>query len=112
MLNKNKIRITFNGFPSINKNDGFINKDKDYNTIVFIYILGLFFSSVGMFFAFMSRLGYWYLIFELLYWGYLVKNNNNKFLNKLFIFVYVIYIFSLELISNGSGIFPYYINFI
>ena len=98
------------------------NKDKEENAelintesellgldlIVWVYFIGLCLTSMGMFFFVMARLGYYYLIFELLYWGYMTnKNNKNRKLNMLMISIYAIYVFSLELLKNGSGIFPY-----
>lgn len=86
------------------------SKDNDMSIFSILYFLGLCLSAMGMFFKFMQRFGYMYLIFELLYWGYLVKNSNNKNINKLMITVYAVYVFALEIIENGSAVFPYYFN--
>ncbi len=59
----------------------------------------------------MARLGYFYLIFELLFWGMLTyKSNPNRYLNLFIILLFSIYTFAIELIFNGSGIFPFYFN--
>ncbi len=87
------------------------NKDNDFKIIFALYCIGLCFSSMGMFFNNMERFGYFYLCFELVYWGYLTKNSRNNFLNFSMISIYASYVFLLEIFMNGSGIFPYYFNF-
>lgn len=92
----------------INNESELLNLD----LVVWVYFIGLCLTSMGMFFFVMARLGYYYLIFELLYWGYMTnQNNKNKKLNMLMISIYAIYVFTLELLKNGSGIFPYMLYF-
>ena len=97
------------------ENDEMLDLDKkvsEFNQISCIYFIGLCLTSMGMFYFVMARLGYYYLIFELLYWGYITHiTNKNKKLNMLLISVYAIYVLMLELISNGSAVFPYKIYF-
>lgn len=84
---------------------------KEFKKIAIIYFIGLIFSSLGMFYFIMARLGYFYLIFELLFWGMLTyKSNPNRYLNLFIILLFAIYTFAIELIFNGSGIFPFYFN--
>ncbi len=88
-----------------------LKKDKQFKIVSELSFFGLIFSSMGMFFFIMSRFGLYYQIFELEYWGYLTQKNKNKFFNASLILIYGIYVFAIEIIKNGSGIFPYYFNF-
>lgn len=114
LLYQSDIRVVYNKRNSNNKEITHNNvyDDKEFNKISIIYFLGLLFSSTGMFFDFMSRIGLYYLCYEIVYWGYITKNSKNNFLNFSLIALYAIYVFLFELINNGSGIFPYYINFL
>lgn len=115
LLNRSKIKIVISSRANLknNKYEDSIKENKnEFNIISVIYLLGLCLGSFGMFFLFLSRIGYYCLFFELLYWGYLTYNNKNKNLNFGMIMIYAVYIFALEVINNGSRIFPYYINFI
>ena len=82
----------------------------EFSAITKIYFFGLLFASMGMFYTNMTRIGLFYLIYELLYWGYLTKNYNNSKMNWKIILVYALYVFGIEFIKNGQGIFPYYLN--
>lgn len=84
----------------------------EFNIISLIYMVGLTLCSLGMFYSFAARIGYYCLIFELVYWGYFTYKKKNKYLYGGMIMIYALYIFSYEVIYNGSRIFPYYCNFI
>ena len=86
------------------------NNNVELKIVTKLYFFGLLFASMGMFYTNMTRIGLFYLIFELLYWGYLTKNNKNSKLNWTIILVYALYVFGIEFIKNGQGIFPYYLN--
>lgn len=105
------VKIVIKKSDSNNFKNDLIHK-KEINKISLIYFIGLLFSSLGMFYFIMARVGYFYLIFELLFWGFFTyKNNSNKYLNICMISIFAIYTFAMELIFNGSGIFPFYFNF-
>lgn len=77
---------------------------------VLFYGVGLILSGLGMFFHFLSRIGIYYFMYELVFWGKLVKSGRNKDLGICMISVFAIYEFLLEVIYNGSQIFPYGIH--
>ena len=81
---------------------------RDNETI--FYLAGLGASSLGMFFAFLSRLGICYLMYELVFWGRAVKDGKGRSTAFILSTIFAIYTFALELILNGSGIFPYAIQ--
>lgn len=85
-------------------------KNPTFNKIYSIYILGLCLSSLGMFYLALTRSGYYYMIYEVLYWGYLAKNSKNKGFCICLISVFSLYVFSIELVRNGSGVFPFYLS--
>lgn len=92
------------------KNSENYSRNLEFKAISLIYFFGLCFGSMGMFYFVMTRIGYYYLIYEIVYWGYITKNSKNNRLNFLMIATYAIYIISIEFLRNGSGIFPYYFN--
>ncbi len=75
------------------------------------YFMGIWASSMGMFFMFLSRLGLYYLMFELVFWGKAIRIGKNRDICFGLISIYALYVFAHELIFNGSGIFPYYLCF-
>lgn len=110
LIIKSKIKFTFrydekNDMPSKDFNEN------EFNKYFFIYFMGLLFTSMGMFFKHMERFGYFYLCFELIYWGYIVKNYPNKKMYTTLISIYSIYVFALEIFTAGNEIFPFYFNF-
>ena len=110
ILYKSNKKVIFNKNKRTKNEIEFHNDDNnlDFKNICFIYFIGLLFSSSGMFFEYMTRIGLYYLCYEIIYWGYLAKSSKNKYLNFMLISIYAVYVFSFELIYNGSGIFPYY----
>jgi len=93
--------VIFKGLKAERKRIGF-NKCESI-----FYIAGLAISALGMFFSFLSRLGLYYLMFELVFWGEVIKRGKSKQLAFLLVSTYAVYIFVCEFIFNGSGIFPY-----
>ncbi|MBE6149306.1 MAG: EpsG family protein [Firmicutes bacterium] len=111
IIYKKNIVITFGKYSKITNFSKNKNDKKEFNKISFIYFLGIIFASIGMFFDNMSRVGLYYLSFEIIYWGYIIKNSNNKVINIFLILLYASYVFIFEIIYNGSMIFPYYAMF-
>ena len=74
------------------------------------YVMGLGTSSLGMFFAFLSRLGMYYLMYEMVFWGRAVKEGKSRPIAWMLSSIYAVYVFGRELIYNGSKIFPYGIH--
>lgn len=113
LMERFHVKIKFNNnlsdTPVTKAGYNYIEFNKHFSIMAFYYTTGLIVSSLGMFFKDLTRTGYYYLIFELLFWGYLTQNSKNKRLNAIIIGIYACYVFSYELLFNGSGIFPYYI---
>lgn len=103
-------KIVVNNSYAFKNNDITIaHNDDDFNFkyISIFYLIGLLFSSTGMFFGYMNRIGLYYMCYEVVYWGFLIKNSKNRSLNFILIMIFAVYVFFVELIGNGSGIFPY-----
>lgn len=66
-------------------------------------------SSAGMFFDYMNRLGYYFAMFELQFWGMAIRRREWGWLYWLMPTVYALYTFCHELLFNGSGIFPFHL---
>ena len=107
--NKKIVRNKSLNFSSC-KEKNIILYDEMFSIVAFIYFMGLSISSLGMFFVVMARLGYFYILFEVVYWGYLVKTSKNKIFNFMMIIIYVGYIFLVEVFSAGCEVFPFYLN--
>lgn len=113
------ISLWLSGIIKLKKNKKIYGKEKkdresdkniEIKIFIKIYFMGLLLASMGMFYTNMTRIGLYYLIYELLYWGYLTKNCKNSKLNWIIILVYALYVFGIEFVKNGQGIFPYYLN--
>lgn len=81
--------------------------EKEIAPSTLIYFLGLVASSAGLFFAYLSRLGYYFVVFGMVFWGRAVKRKEWGWLFWLMSIVYALYTFAHELAYNGSGIFPF-----
>lgn len=91
-------------------------------TAAVYYFMGLMLSLLGYFFSFMDRIGFYFLIFECVYFGMITKSytretdsystqiasRNNVFIYSIVIFLIVGYSFIVDLLNNGQGIVPYY----
>ena len=76
-----------------------------------VTFLSLAASSAGMYFDYLSRLGYYFAMFELVFWGMAVRRKEWDWLYYLMPSVYALYAFTYELLYNGSGIFPFHFFF-
>lgn len=79
--------------------------------ILYYVFIGLSFSCLSMFFAFVGRTGLYYSIFDIVFWGIACKKFKNTRFNKFLILVYTFYIFGLVIFRNDCLLFPYSIFF-
>lgn len=88
------------------------------------YLIGLLLTGIGYFYMFMDRIGLYYMIYECIYYGMLVKTNfsnsvlcedshdydairNNSFVFLVIIVLLIGYNFITDLMNNAQGIVPY-----
>ena len=75
--------------------------------IAILYALGLLLCSLGMFFPYVDRVGLYFLMFEMPFWGWAVKSHDMKLLYKLYIYLFIVYLYIMNLFLDGQKIFPY-----
>ena len=90
------------------RNYGGYNIDKD---IVYNVFIGLGFSCLSMFFAFVGRIGLYYSIFNIVFWGIACRKFQSATFNKLLILIYAIYLFGLVIFRNDCNLFPFVMYF-
>lgn len=71
------------------------------------YITGLLLTSIGYFYSYMDRIGFYFLIFEVIFWSRLIYHNKNKSIIKLVVSLLFVYLFISSLIFDGQGVIPY-----
>ncbi len=99
-------------FNKIYKNTKFsISEYREYvsmnKEIVIIYQLGLLLAGLGMFFTFMNRIGFYFLIYEMPFWGQVVRAVRNKDMYRILIGTILIYIIIAMLLFDTSGLIAY-----
>ena len=80
-------------------------------TVELYYLIGILCSSIGYVYIFVDRIGLYFLFFECVYFGMIIKNLNFKiFKIKVFslgALCLALYIFAIEMLGNGHGTVPY-----
>lgn len=71
------------------------------------YIAGLLLTSIGYFYSYMDRIGFYFLIFEILFWSRFIYHNKNKGIIKLVVSLLFVYLFISSLLFDGQGVIPY-----
>ncbi len=87
---------------------------KEIEFVVVVYVFGTVLTSLGYFFAFADRVGLYCMLFEIPFVSFVSMGKNFGKSSLLFKCAYLlicVYTFSLELINNGNGLFPYSLNF-
>lgn len=79
-----------------------LNKD-----IIYLYLLGLLTAGIGMFFPFMNRIGFYFLTFEMPFWGQTVYAKANRGVYRCMIAVILIYVLSATLFGDSEGLINY-----
>lgn len=110
LIYKFRIKIVYNNKKNNELKNISYEDCVQFKVISVIYFIGLCFAVLGMFYDYAGRISLYCLIFEPVYWGFIVNNGYNKFMNILIIIVYAVYVFLVEIFMNGSGVFPYYWN--
>lgn len=77
------------------------------NSIIICTIIGLAFSSLSMFLAFVGRSGLYYSIYYVVFWGIACSKFKSAFFNKILILVYAVYVFGLVVLRNDCNLFPF-----
>lgn len=83
------------------------HKDTRLLTQVY-YFIGFILSSIGYFYSFMDRIGLYYMIYESVYMGLLVKKSTDNSLFKLFIALLFGVAWIYSFLQDGNGCVPYF----
>lgn len=102
----NDFKIKIYNRNNLNKEE-IMDKYKNLSINIY-YILGLTISMLGYFYPFMDRIGWYFYIYESIFWGKLVKNKKYGKLIKIIIIIMLMYIFIASLLSKSQGVVPYY----
>ena len=77
------------------------------NTIILYTLIGLILNSLSMFWYYVGRVGLYYSIYYVIFWGIAGSRLKNKNVYKVLFLVYAFYVFSLIIIKNDILLFPY-----
>ena len=75
--------------------------------VITVYLLGLFLAGLGMFFTYMNRIGFYFLMYEMPFWGQAVRAGINKGIYRLLIAAVLIYVLVTMLMLDTSGLINY-----
>lgn len=84
-----------------------IDKDTRLLTQVY-YFIGFALSSIGFFYPFMDRIGLYYMIYEGVYLGMLVKNSTDNSWFKILVGLLFGTAFIYSFLQDGNGCVPYF----
>lgn len=90
-------------FSSDNKHSA-VPMNKEVPTM---YQFALILSMLGMFFPFMNRVGFYFILYELPFWGQVVRAKKNKSLYRMMISAILLYTFVVTLLTDTSGLIDY-----
>lgn len=105
-LEKNKKTIKIGLLTGAKRTKKLYQIDK---VITLYYSIGLAFSALSMFYAFVGRTGLYYMIYEVVFWGIASRNLKNRKVYAIIVLVLSFYEFAQIFTRNAGGIFPYYI---
>ncbi len=78
----------------------------DFEKTLF-YVIGIVLCSLGMFFPYMDRIGLYFLMFEMPFWGGAIKSQDMALPYRGLCFIFILYLFVMTLLTDGHRIFPY-----
>lgn len=82
----------------------------DVTNAVLLFLIGLFFQSIGYFFPYMDRIGLSYVVFEIPFWGIVFKSKFSLN-NMVYVFCYGVLVIGRFCLIVGSGNYNYYLCF-
>jgi hypothetical protein len=75
--------------------------------IPIIYTCGLLLSSFGMFHSFMNRIGFYFMMYEMPFWGQAILARKNRIIFILIISLMLIYSFQATMLGGADGLIDY-----
>lgn len=78
--------------------------------IPIMYAAGLALATMGMGFTFMNRIGFYFIIYEIPFWGQTVRARTNREIYRVMIFLILAYVLISNLLSKESADNLFYYN--
>lgn len=75
--------------------------------IPIIYSCGLLLSSFGMLHSFMNRIGFYFIMYEMPFWGQAILARKNRIIFILIISLMLIYSFQATMLGGADGLIDY-----
>ncbi len=75
--------------------------------VALMYQGGLFLAMTGMFYLFMNRVGFYFMMYEMPFWGQSVKVIYNRNIYRLVLFLMLAYILITTILWDTSGLMDY-----
>lgn len=75
--------------------------------IPIIYTCGLLLSSFGMLHSFMNRIGFYFMMYEMPFWGQAILARKNRIIFILIISLMLIYSFQATMLGGAEGLIDY-----
>ena len=97
-------KIAINSKFSISKSGDYVPMNKE---VAFMYQAGLGVSLLGMFYSFMNRIGFYFMMYEMPFWGQAVRAVKNAWIYKLLITAILLYTILMTLLDESSGLMNY-----
>lgn len=77
------------------------------STTRFYYFIGILLTFTGYFVSNISRIGWYFYIFEAIYFGFLFNSKKYRHFLQFCVLIVITVLFILSFGNNGEGVFPY-----
>ena len=97
-------KVAINRKFSISKSGEYVPMNKE---VVFLYQAALGISLLGMFYSFMNRIGFYFMMYEMPFWGQAVQTVKNAWIYKIIIIAILLYTIIVVQFDDTSGLVNY-----
>ncbi len=93
----------------LNAGGEYIESNKYISAMSFIYFAGLCLTALGYFFTHLDRVGWYFYLYEGIFYGTVLKNTsrNNRYIIGLAVLGLTVYAFIYSITHNSQGTVPY-----
>lgn len=97
-------KVLWNRKLSMSRTGEYVPMGKE---VVVAYLTGLVLASTGMFYTYMNRVGFYFLMYEMPFWGQIVRVRKNAAFYRLVVAVMVLYAVIQTVRYDTSGLINY-----
>ena len=74
-----------------------------------LYATGLCLSALGMFFPYMNRIGFYFIMYEMPFWGQAIRAVTDRYVYKMIILMIIAYVLTVNIMAgeNAGNLFFY-----